>query len=63
MDSIRIPDLLRVYAKHSDMRNAGATAITIVMMNGSLVPDLFRTCVGYSGALLGKASSSLAVRA
>jgi hypothetical protein len=45
------------------MRNASATAITIVMMNGSLVPDLFGTRVRYSGASLGKTSSSLAVRA
>jgi hypothetical protein len=35
-------------------------AIAIVMMNVSLVPELFRTRARYSGA--GKKSSSLAVR-
>jgi hypothetical protein len=35
-------------------------AIAIVMMNVSLVPELFRTRARYSGA--GKTSSSLAVR-
>jgi hypothetical protein len=37
-----------------------ATAIAIVMMNVSLVPELFRTRARYNGA--GKTGSSLAVR-
>jgi hypothetical protein len=57
---------LRVYAACGPNRVSGvmlrAAAIAIVMMNGPLVPELFRTRARYGGASLGKTSSSLAVR-
>jgi hypothetical protein len=39
-----------VWAKHSVMRMLRVTAIAIVIMNVSLVPELFRTRARYSGA-------------
>jgi hypothetical protein len=55
----RVPDLLAArirgpWAKHGAMRSAPRDRNAIVMVNGSLVPELFRTRMRYSGASLGK---------